>query len=193
MKKDFLLWLSKARVVVLDVDGVLMPDTETIFPDGGIAKQRSHRDGQGISLMRAVGLKIVLITGEGEDSPGAKPIKRLVKKWNNLPSSRSQANPGGWLPIDLHLGVADKGELLLKILGEMEILPEEAVVMGDDLVDLPMFKLGAIGVAPADAEVVIRERADWITSRNGGFGAVRDLANIILEAGGVNPARLPVR
>ena len=184
------------KAVVLDVDGVFTQDTEYLLPGGGIAKVRSHYDGQGISLMRAIDLRVVFITSESDKSTGCEFIKRLVDKWNDLPSSRNINNPNGWFPVELFTGVdmsKDKGDLFQKWLLEKKLRAEDCVVMGDDLVDVPMLRMAGFKTAPAQAEKTIIEMVDWVTPRHGGGGAVRDLANLILEARQIDPLCLPPR
>ena len=65
--------------------------------------------------------------------------------------------------------------------------------MGDDLVDVPMLKIGGFKVAPVSAENTIKELADWVTDRPGGFGAVRDLANLLVSVKKIDPYSLPCK
>ena len=194
--EEVLRLAKNIKTVVLDVDGVLTPDAEYLLPGGGIAKARSHNDGQGISLMRAIGLKVVFITSEAGDSPGCEFIGRLVEKWNDLPSSCRPGQPNGWPWVRLFTGSdpnKDKGVLLNEWLTEQNLSIEDCAVMGDDLVDAPMLRLAGFKIAPAQAEKIVLEMVDWITPRPGGGGAVRDLANLLLVARGINPFSLPTR
>ena len=63
--------------------------------------------------------------------------------------------------------------------------------MGDDLVDVPFLQAVAFRAAPISADYSIRNLVDFISNRPGGSGAVRDLANFILEVKGINPLTLP--
>jgi len=182
------------KAIAFDVDGVLTLDSEYFLPGGGIAKARSHNDGQGISLLRAIGLRVVFITSEDSDSPGCEFIKRLVKKWNDLPSSCCQENLNGWSSVCLFMTPnQDKGSILREWLKEQRFSTEECAAMGDDLVDVPMLRLVSFKIAPAQAESVILDMVDWVTPRSGGAGAVRDVANLILNARGIDPFSLPTR
>ena len=77
-----LAWGIKA--VISDVDGVFT-DNRVLEGAPYKAKWRSYYDGQGVSLLRAIGIRVCLITNEKGDS--AKHIVDVVEKWNNLPSS----------------------------------------------------------------------------------------------------------
>lgn len=193
---EILALARKVEAVIFDVDGVLTPDVEYLLPGGPIIKARSHNDGQGISLLRAIGLPVVFITAEADTSPGCDCIRRLVDKWNGLPSVRRPDNPTGWPLVRLYTGTdnaKDKGDLLREWLVEAGMSAEDCAVMGDDLVDVPMLKLAGFKVAPAQAELVVRQMADWVTPRPGGAGAVRDLANLILTAWGIDQLNLPTK
>lgn len=187
--REHLQVCSKIRCLIMDSDGVLTDNTEiTGFPDQArhVLKRRSHYDGQGISFLRAMGIRIVVITGEKGKS--ANFIRQLVKKWNDLPSVRS----GFWAEIDLFLG--KMGEQKVDVLEiwtrENNIKFSECAAMGDDLTDLPMLQKVAFSVAPASAEEYIKNYVDYVTVRPGGGGAIRDLANLIMKSNNVDPASL---
>ena len=188
--------LSLARqikAVIFDVDGVLTSGIEYLLPHGEVIKARNYIDGQGISLLRAIGLQIAFITNEPEKSASGEFIKHLVEKWNNLPSSCQPDNPKGWPLIRLYTSddrKENKSDLLHQYLAEIKIEAKDCAVMGDDLVDVSMLKLAGFKIAPAQAEIIIKQMTDWITERPGGAGAIRDLANFILKAREINPLDL---
>ncbi len=180
------------RAVAFDSDGVLTDNTESFgYGSDVVVKGRSHYDGQGISLLRAIGLHVAVITGE--TGAGAALIEHLVRRWNSLPSTKSASNPNGWEPIVLYLGCRDvqKRDALDEWLAKINVRHVECAVMGDDLVDVPMLKAVAFGAAPASAEAVIREMVEFVSARPGGNGAVRDFANFVLESRGLNPLDYP--
>ena len=61
------------------------------------------------------------------------------------------------------------------------LTPEQICYVGDDLTDLQLISQVGLGVAVADAATEVREAAAWITSQPGGFGAVRELIELILK------------
>ena len=182
--------IKNLKAFAFDVDGVLFPNENWWFSDGTYARRRSLYDGQGISLLRALGFKIVFITSAKGEM--AKPITNLIEKWNELPSSKSEKNPSGWEHVDLHTNQssASKKVTLAEWLTERSINPNECGAMGDDLVDIQMLESVAFSVAPNQAEAVVRERCHFVSERNGGEGAIRDLANYILKIRGVDPTTL---
>ncbi len=197
MKKQYsetlLAKARKIKAVVLDCDGTLTDNTEVTGLDApsahGLLKRRSHYDGQGVSLIRAVGIPVAIITGE--KGPGAQMITKLVERWNGLPSVKNRA----WIQVALFTGYAGE-EKVLKLrqwLKTNQLTSEDCAVMGDDLVDVPMLRAVGFRACPITAEEVVREMADFISDRPAGYGAVRDLANLILTARGIDPTTLPTK
>ena len=188
--------LAKARkikAVALDCDGVLTNNTEVTGFDHSfppmVLKCRSHSDGQGVSLIRAVGIPVAIITGE--KGPGAQMIIKLVERWNSLPSVQS----GAWKQVTLFTGCAgaEKVDALGHWLAGNQINSEDCAAMGDDLVDVSMLRAVGFRACPITAEEVVRDMADFVSERPAGYGAVRDLANLILTARGIDPTTLPTK
>lgn len=187
---------KKIKAVVFDVDGVIFSNEVwegIVFPDGASIKPRlrSYYDGQGTSLLRAIGIRIACVTNEKDLR--ARAIEEVVDKLNNLPSAKKSTKEGGWYPIKLYTGRGGekKVEAVEEWFGEIGITWEECAVMGDDLVDIPMLKRAALVVVPAQAEEVVKKMAHFIAKREGGKGAIRDFVNFILESRGIDPTTLP--
>jgi len=88
------------------------------------------------------------------------------------------------LNIPCHQGIDDKITLLKRILGELDLGAERVVYMGNDVNDLECMRLAGCAVAPRDAHSAALAEADWIISRPGGQGAVRELCDAILVSRG---------
>lgn len=182
--------VSKIKCVIFDVDGVF---TDNRVPEGGDSKMkyRSYYDGQGVSLLRAIGILVCLVTNEKGAS--AKHIVDVVEKWNKLPSSLSSDNPNGWAHVSLFVDVGGKkkSEVIEQWFNERGLEWNDCGAMGDDLVDYSMFKLAAFRAVPISGELVLQDEAHFISRRQAGNGAVRDLVNFILEERGINSISLP--
>ena len=181
--------LKTFRGLILDGDGVLFNGEETRFvlPDGHVVmgKTRHHVDGQGISFLRALGIRIVFATGEGQ------PLDSIVEKLNGLPSARS----GEWAPIELFTGELQKGGKIASIETWMQkygLTWDECAYIGDDRNDLEAMRRVGLAAAPADAQRLIRKIAHVVLKRDGGRGAVREFAEMVLDARGVDESTLPV-
>lgn len=175
------------EVAFFDADGVIFP-AWTIATESLVAKRWSYCDGQGISLLRAVGIHVVFITSEKDVGVGS--IQYLVDRWNNFPSVKKD---GGWSPVVLYTGRSGLGkiEAAEHFLNHVGHTFSESSYMGDDLVDVPLLRRVALPVAPAQGEAVVRNIAQFISVRNGGEGAVRDFANFVLASRGIDPTTLP--
>lgn len=167
---DASLLAKNIKLLVLDVDGVLT-DGGLYYNDDGIAMKRFNvQDGLGIKMAQAVGLEIGVITGLDQ-----KPVETRVRELGIR---------------HYYSGTHKKVPLFEDICAKVGVDPSEAAYMGDDWIDLgPMARAGlALCVPNAVPEVV--EAADWVSSRNGGHGAVREAIIFILEARGLKEQAL---
>lgn len=152
------------KMVILDVDGVLSDGTIILDEEGRESKGFSSRDGLGIYLLKRAGIGIALISGRAT---------RVVEH-------RARA-----LDItEVHQGIGDKLEVYRSLLASHNLRDAEVCYVGDDLIDLPVMKRVGFAAAPADAHPIVRAAADWITPSNGGRGAVREVIEEVLRAGG---------
>ncbi len=157
---------QKINAVVLDVDGVL---TDGRIGYGAGSKDRElkffhARDGLGIKLLRRAGLAVGALSGR-----------------------RSRANTvrAGELRLSfLRQNAGDKAGAFITLLQEQELEAERCLYVGDDLVDIPVMQMAGVAVAVADACAEVLQVADWCTSRSGGHGAVREVAEWLLKTQG---------
>jgi 3-deoxy-D-manno-octulosonate 8-phosphate phosphatase (KDO 8-P phosphatase) len=82
-------------------------------------------------------------------------------------------------------GVKDKAAALDALQKALGVPAEQTAYVGDDLNDLAVRPVVGLLIAPADAVSPLRRQADWVLSRRGGDGAVRRLAEAILQARGL--------
>ncbi len=156
--------LKNIKLLLLDVDGVLT-DGSIIYNDTGVElKIFNVRDGLGIRLLMASGIKIGIIT--------SRSSKALQHRCENLKISY------------LFDGVEDKAALLEEIVNKTGISHEKTAFMGDDLQDLALMRKVGISIAVADACPEVRGVANLITNAKGGRGAVREVCEAILKSQG---------
>ncbi len=178
--------------VVLDADGVWFSGREyrAVMSDGSVSimKKRDFHDAQGLSFLRVLGLKVVFATGEGQ------PLDSIVEKINNLDSVKS----GDWSPVDLFMGELKKGGKVASLEAWLEksgISWSDCVYIGDDRTDLEaMQKIKenrGLVVVPQDATRMVKKLADMTLLNKGGKGAVREFAEMVLDARGIDEATLP--
>jgi 3-deoxy-D-manno-octulosonate 8-phosphate phosphatase (KDO 8-P phosphatase) len=156
--------LADIQILVMDVDGVLTDTAIIINADGSESKVFSSLDGHGIRMWQRAGLKAAFLSGR-ESEPTARRARQLGIEHciqdchNKLPA--------------------------LKELAEKLGLPAEAIAfIGDDLTDLPSIRYAGFGVAVANAVDEVKDYADYVTTRPGGRGAVREVIEHILKSTG---------
>lgn len=189
MKESVIERAKKIKAVVLDSDGVIFTGHVIEGMEGPLAKMRHHADGQGISLLRAAGILIACVTGES--GIHASFLERLVEKWNHLPSVRD----GKWHPVAIFAGAERKRkvEIVEVWLKDHGLTLDECAAMGDDMTDYDILQAVHFSAAPAQAEDIIKEKVHYVAPRAGGHGAVRDFANLILKAQGIDVVALALR
>jgi len=164
IEESVLVKARKIKLLLLDVDGVLT-DGRIIYDSAGRdLKFFDVHDGLGVSCLKKAGIKTILITAKG--SKAIKPRAR-----------------------DMHVeavfeNILPKSIALEKILKKYPVSSVEICFVGDDLVDLSMMKRVGFPVAVFNACSEIKRVANYITFREGGRGAVREVAELILKAQG---------
>ncbi len=151
----------RIRLVVMDVDGTLTDGRITYTADGLELKSFHARDGAGIKLLAAAGLRPAILSGR---------------------SSAATARRAAELGIDIVLqGIDDKAERLRALCRELGFDPLEAAFLGDDLGDIPPMRIAGWSAAPADAAEEVRAIATFVSRLEGGRGAVREAIEVLLK------------
>jgi 3-deoxy-D-manno-octulosonate 8-phosphate phosphatase (KDO 8-P phosphatase) len=152
------------RLLLLDCDGVLTDGRITLVEGGDEQKSFHTRDGHGLVLLHRAGLRSGIISGR---------------------SSRIVAARAADLGVAyVRQGALDKLEVFEELLDEAGVGPSEVAYVGDDVVDVPLMRRSGLAVAVADATEDTREAAHYVTRLPGGFGAVREVCELILKAQG---------
>ena len=156
--------LADIQMLVLDVDGVLTDGTIVVSGDGSESKAFSALDGHGIRMWKRAGLKVAFLSGRMSE-----PTKCRAEQ----------------LEVDHCLqGCLDKLPALEKLLQQLGLLPSQVAYIGDDIMDLPVIRHVGLGVAVANAVDEVKQQADYVTTRPGGSGAVREAIEYILKETG---------
>ena len=157
--------LAQVRLMVFDADGVLTPGNLIFSTRGEALKEFHSHDGFGLVLGRLAGIKRAVLTGRNSGI-----VERRCRE----------------LRFDaIKLGRFDKVVALEEILAETGCRPEDTLYMGDDLIDLPaMYRVGC-AVAVPSAPVELREYCSYVTEREGGCGAVREIIDLVLKSAGL--------
>ena len=152
------------RLLLLDCDGVLTDGRITPVEGGEELKSFHTHDGHGLVMLHRAGVRSGIISGR---------TSRLVElRAADLGISY------------VRQGALNKLEVFESLLAEAGVEPEHVAYVGDDVVDIPLMRRCVLGVAVADATPDTRAAAHHVTRLPGGFGAVREVCELILKAQG---------
>ena len=162
-------WLLRRRLrsiqlLVLDVDGVLTDGGLWFDAAGQLSKRFDVRDGLGIRLLQQAGLHIAFLSG---GQGGATEVRARQLGINHC-----------------LVGIKDKPAALTGLQQQLGVSVEQTAFVGDDLNDLAVRPVVGLLFSPADACRPVRRGADAVLHRRGGHGAVRELAERILQGRG---------
>ncbi|MDX2481422.1 MAG: HAD-IIIA family hydrolase [Desulfuromusa sp.] len=156
--------LAKIKLLLLDVDGVLTDGRIIYDIQGNELKAFDVKDGHGLKMLQRAGIKVGIITGRSSNA-----VSRRARE----------------LGIEiLYQGALHKLEPYLEILSEQGLIDEQVAYIGDDVVDLPILRRVGFSATVADAVPDVFPFVDFVTSRHGGCGAVREISDLLLRASG---------
>ncbi len=165
VEKRVLTLAASVRLLVCDVDGVLSDGLIYMGNDGEELKTFHTHDGFGIKALLNAGIQVAVITGRSS---------AIVQR-------RMQA-----LGVQhIYQGQGDKMPAYDDLLNKLALTPEQTAYIGDDVIDLPVMHHAALGIAVKNAHPLVQQKADWITRTRGGYGAVREACDLILQAQGL--------
>ena len=161
---ELLLKAQGVRVVFFDVDGVLTDGGLLFTARGETLKRFNTLDGHGLKLLQRAGIVPAIITGRD-----SKPLRLRLQA---LAISHA------------HFGVEDKPLAAQATLARLGLGWADAAAMGDDWPDLALMHRCALSAAPPNAHDEVLARADFVSRRMGGQGAVREFCDLLLVASG---------
>ncbi|MBR5419958.1 MAG: HAD hydrolase family protein [Lachnospiraceae bacterium] len=150
--------IKNIKLIVYDFDGVMTDNRVYVDQDGREMACVNRGDGLGVGLIRKLGYRQLILSTE------VNPI--VARRAEKLK-----------LPV-LHR-VPDKATALKEYCANEGIQLSQVLFIGNDVNDLEAMKLAGYGGAPADAEPEILAVADWISTKAGGAGVIRELARIL--------------
>ena len=149
------------KLLVMDFDGVLTDNRVWVNQDGVEAVAANRSDSYGLGLLRKAGIESLVISKEVNPVVAARCDKMKVPYLQ---------------------GIDDKEKALRQFLAEKNIDSAYVVFVGNDINDLPGFRVAGWAVAVADALPEITREADYVLASQGGRGAVRELCDLILKS-----------
>lgn len=152
--------ISKIKLIVFDVDGTMTDGKIYYSKNGEEVKRFSVRDGLGTILLNLAGLKTAIITSENSPIVTARAKKLRIEY--------------------VILGSRKKTETLKKLADDLDLNLQQVAFVGDDLNDLEALKIAGFSACPKNAVSAVRDIVDFVSSYNGGDGAIREIAEQIL-------------
>ena len=156
---------SQVKLVIFDVDGVFSDGRIYLSNSGEELKAFHTRDGFGVKALLNAGFELAVITG--------RKSKLLENRMTALGVNR------------VYQGVDNKIVAYQELLTQLNLQPEQVAYIGDDMVDLPVMQQVGFSVCVADGHPYVKQHVDMVTFTQGGFGAVRELADLILQSQGL--------
>lgn len=159
--------LRRMRLLALDVDGVLTDDSLYFGPDGFELKKFNISDGLFIVLAMRQGLEIAIVSGRYS------------------PATDSRMKDLGITHV--LQGSSNKVAMIEPLLAQLKVSFEETGFVGNEILDLGLARKVGLSVAVADSCPELLAEADYVLSRKGGEGAVRELLELYFASIGVDP------
>ncbi len=157
--------LKHIELLLLDVDGV-MTDGRIIWDANGTEiKFFNVKDGHGIKLVQRAGIQVGIITGR------TSPVVDLRAKELGIEI--------------LYQGALRKLDSYEDIKQRTGLADHQIAYMGDDVIDVPVMRRVGFSAAPADALPEVQEVAAYVARARGGWGAVRELCDLLLKGRGM--------
>lgn len=155
---------ERLRLILTDVDGVMTDGSIFVLPNGEEARVFNVKDGLGVVLAHAAGLRTGILSGRSSPAVAARAATL------GMAFARQ--------------GSLDKGAEFDEILREYGLAEHEVAYIGDDFLDLPVLRRAGLSAVPADAPMELKEAAFMILQNAGGRGALREFIEAILRARG---------
>ncbi|MBO6515624.1 MAG: HAD-IIIA family hydrolase [Bacteroidia bacterium] len=160
----YLKKLKTVKALVFDFDGVFTNGNIYVSDDGSFFRSTNVKDGYAINKAVKLGYPIAVISGGSSEG--------VVRRLNRLGVD------------DVFIQVKDKVKVLHSWLEKNNLQASECLVMGDDVPDAKILKMVGFSCSPADAVAEIRSFVDFVSSKNGGEGCVREVVEAKLRLDG---------
>ena len=164
MNKNYKEILNSITTFVLDVDGVLTDSSVHVTPTGDMLRIMNIRDGFAIKAAIESGYNVCIISGGNNEG--------VRIRLRNLGVT------------DIHLASPNKVETFNEYIELYNIKPETVLYMGDDIPDYHVMQLVGLPTCPQDASPEIKAISKYISHKNGGRGAVRDVIEQVMKVQG---------
>lgn len=163
-EKSYKEYLNDITTFIFDVDGVLTDGTVTVTTSGEMLRKMNIKDGYAIKTAVDNSYNICIISGGSNEGVRLRLEGLGVK--------------------DIHLGISDKVNTLNKYFKSKKLDKKEVLYMGDDIPDLKVMQMVGLPCCPQDAAPEIKAISNYVSHKNGGKGAVRDIIEQVMKVQG---------
>jgi YrbI family 3-deoxy-D-manno-octulosonate 8-phosphate phosphatase len=153
---------EKIDLLISDFDGVITDNRVWVNEEGTEFVAAYRSDSIGVQLLRSIGIEVMILSSEPNRVVEARARKMGVQVIHGV-------------------GIHDKGRVMRELLEQKNIKAENVIFIGNDLNDLPCFEVAGWSVAVADAYPAVIQAADFVLSKTGGHGALREVCDLIRE------------
>jgi len=153
---------KRIELVILDFDGVITDNHVWTDQDGREMVTAYRSDSIKFGELKEKGIEVIILSSEANSVVAARAKKISVEAIHGV-------------------GLQEKGRVMREVLEKKNVKADNVVFVGNDLNDLPCFEIAGWSVAVADAYPEVIQAADYVLSKRGGHGAVRELCELILK------------
>jgi len=153
---------EKIDLIICDFDGVITDNRVWVDQDGHETVAAYRSDSVRVKELFAIGIEVMILSSEPNRVVEARARKMGVEAVHG---------------VALH----EKGHIMREILERKNLKAENVIFIGNDINDLPCFEVAGWSVAVADAFPEVLRAADFVLSKNGGHGALREICDLILN------------
>lgn len=164
MAKSYKELLNDITTFIFDIDGVLTDSSVHVSQNGEMLRIMNIRDGFAMKAAIESGYNVCIISGGSNDGVRIRLQNLGIK--------------------DIHLGSSDKVKTFKEYTETYKINPEHVLYMGDDIPDFHVMKLVGLPTCPQDAVAEIKTISKYISHKNGGKGAVREVIEQVMKVQG---------
>ncbi len=153
---------EKIKMIITDFDGVISDGRVWTDENGKETVAASRSDSMRVRQLHERGIEVMILSSEVNNVVKARAEKMGIEAIHGL-------------------SLNGKGEALKKFLAEKNLDPAQIIYLGNDFNDLPCFEIAGWAVAVADAYPEVIRTADFVLSKSGGYGALRELCDLVLK------------
>lgn len=163
-EKSYKEYLHDITTFIFDVDGVLTDGNVIVTTEGQLLRRMNIKDGFALKTAVDNGYHVCIISGGSNE--GVRTRLRGLGVTN------------------IYLGVSDKIEQLEEFLDVYDVDPKNVLYMGDDIPDLYVMQKVGLPCCPQDAAPEIKSICKYVSHKNGGKGAARDVIEQVMKVQG---------